>query len=146
MVEIHHQVGVKASARDVYNALTTLDGLSGWWTRATGGTDVGEQLQFHFGEYGVTMRVEQAQPFDKVVWHCDIEQGEWKDTGVCFDIVETEDQVLINFSHIRWHACTEMYAHCSTKWAVFMLSLRDYLETGKGRPFPNDIQVNHDDT
>jgi hypothetical protein len=27
------------------------------------------------------------------------------------------------------------------KWATFMLSLRDYLETGKGRPFPNDIQI-----
>jgi hypothetical protein len=30
MVEIHHQLGVKASAEQVYNALSTLDGLAGW--------------------------------------------------------------------------------------------------------------------
>ena len=146
MAEIHHQVGVKASPEEVYKALTTLDGLSAWWARATGDTEIGGQLQFHFGQYGVTMRVEDARPWQKVVWRCDIDDGEWKDTGVCFDIVETEEQVLINFSHTRWHAYTEMYAHCSTKWAVFMLSLKDYLETGKGRPFPDDIQVNHDDS
>lgn len=30
MVDILHRVGINASPRDVYNALTTLDGLSSW--------------------------------------------------------------------------------------------------------------------
>ena len=38
MVDILHRVGVKgSSADDVYAALTTIEGLSGWWTRDTTG-------------------------------------------------------------------------------------------------------------
>jgi hypothetical protein len=36
-----------------------------------------------------------------------------------------------------------MHAHCSTKWAVFLLSLKDYLETEIDKPFPHDIHINH---
>jgi len=32
-------------------------------------------------------------------------------------------------------------AHFSTKWATFLLSLRDLVETGKGSPAPDDLQV-----
>jgi hypothetical protein len=31
--------------------------------------------------------------------------------------------------------------HCGTKWAVFLLSLKSLLETGKGAPAPNDIKL-----
>ncbi len=27
------------------------------------------------------------------------------------------------------------------KWATFLLSLKDYVETGRGRPFPNDLKI-----
>ncbi len=38
MVDIHHRVGMKsASVDDVYAALTTLEGLSGWWATDTKG-------------------------------------------------------------------------------------------------------------
>jgi hypothetical protein len=31
--------------------------------------------------------------------------------------------------------------HCSTKWGVFLLSLKSLLETGKGRAAPNEIKL-----
>jgi hypothetical protein len=37
MVDILHKVGIKSSLDDAYKALTTLDGLSGWWTNNTQG-------------------------------------------------------------------------------------------------------------
>ncbi|WFR73124.1 hypothetical protein P9209_04825 [Prescottella defluvii] len=38
MVDILHRVGIKsASVDDVYAALTTVDGLAGWWASDTGG-------------------------------------------------------------------------------------------------------------
>ena len=27
------------------------------------------------------------------------------------------------------------------KWATFLLSLHDYVETGAGRPYPSDLQI-----
>jgi hypothetical protein len=29
------------------------------------------------------------------------------------------------------------------KWAVFLLSLRDYIETGKGKPSPHDLKIDN---
>ena len=38
MTDIHHRIGVESSSvDDVYAALTTIDGLSSWWTRDTTG-------------------------------------------------------------------------------------------------------------
>ena len=44
MVDILHRVGVKTSAPDeVYDALTTVDGLAGWWTNDTTGSGGGRR-------------------------------------------------------------------------------------------------------
>jgi hypothetical protein len=34
-------------------------------------------------------------------------------------------------------------AHCSMKWATFLLSLRELLETGAGKPSPNDLKIDN---
>jgi len=31
--------------------------------------------------------------------------------------------------------------HCSTKWATFLMSLKALMESGKGRPFPEDVLI-----
>ena len=37
MPDILHKVDVKSSPNDTYRALSTLEGLDGWWTRTTKG-------------------------------------------------------------------------------------------------------------
>jgi hypothetical protein len=51
MVDILHKVGIKSSSPDdAYQALTTLEGLSGWWTNDTRGEGkVGGVIQFRWG-------------------------------------------------------------------------------------------------
>jgi hypothetical protein len=34
-------------------------------------------------------------------------------------------------------------AHCSMKWAVFLMSLRDLVETGTGKPAPQDVKIDN---
>ncbi len=52
MVDILHRVGMQHTSPDqVYDALTTVDGLAGWWTdRTTGDPDIGGTLEFRFGK------------------------------------------------------------------------------------------------
>ena len=59
MVDTLHKVGIASSTLDdVYAAITTLDGLSGWWASDTqGDTAVGGVLQFHFELGGIDMKV-----------------------------------------------------------------------------------------
>jgi len=83
---------------------------------------------------------------DKYVeWTVGSDSGEWLDTRICFELEQLENQVMVNFQHTDWKAETQFLSHCSTKWGVFMLSLRDYLETGTGKPFPHDIHINYMD-
>ena len=54
-MDILHKVGVKGSTPEkVYDALTTIDGLSGWWTRdTTGDAGLGGVVAFRFERGGV---------------------------------------------------------------------------------------------
>jgi hypothetical protein len=45
------------------------------------------------------------------------------------------------FGHRKWREEVEFMSHCSTKWGTFLLSLRDMVETGSGRPAPHDLRI-----
>ena len=72
MPDILHRVGIKAPVDDVYMALTTREGLAGWWTEDTRGEgSVGGVIQFHFTTGGVEigyfdMKVLELQPAKRV--------------------------------------------------------------------------------
>ena len=143
MVDILHKVGIKSSSPDAaYKALTTLEGLSGWWTEDTRGDGkVGGVIQFRFGAGGIDMKVLELDPARRVLWQVVDGPAEWIGTTVSFDLKQEGDWTIILFKHQGWKEPVEFMHHCSTKWAVFLLSLKSLLETGKGAPAPNDIKL-----
>lgn len=144
MVDILHKVGIQSSsANDVYKALTTLEGLSGWWTTDTkgDGDKVGGVIQFRFGKGGFDMKVLTLEPGKRVVWEVIDGPQEWIGAKVSFDIRQEGDWTLVFFNHQGWKEPVEFMHHCSTKWAVFLLSLKSLLENGEGRPYPNAIRI-----
>ena len=50
---------------------------------------------------------------------------------------------IVNFGHRNWKEPVEFMAHCSMKWAVFLMSLQELVETGKGKPSPDDIKIDN---
>jgi uncharacterized protein YndB with AHSA1/START domain len=145
MNEINHQVGIKSSANMIYQLLTTDKGLSGWWTHETDGAgDVGAIINFRFNETVVQFQVAELIANEKVVWkHYGAMPEGWMGTEVVFQLDDVENQTFVRFSHKLWKQSCQFMAHCNTKWAVFMLSLKDLAEKGVGIPFPNDIQIDH---
>jgi Activator of Hsp90 ATPase homolog 1-like protein len=144
MADILHKVGIKSSsADDVYKALTTLNGLSGWWTATTTGESgkVGGVIEFRFGVGGIDMKVLELQPAKRVLWQVAAGPEEWIGTKVSFDLRQEGDWTIVLFKHQGWKEPVEFMHHCSTKWAVFLLSLKSLLETGKGAPAPDDIKL-----
>ncbi len=143
MVDILHKVGIKSSSLDdVYKALTTLDGLSAWWTTTTQGeSKVGGVLRFRFGAGGFDMKVLELQPAKRVLWQVVDGPQEWIGTKISFDLKREGDWTIVYFKHQGWKEPVEFMHHCSTKWGVFLLSLKSFLETGKGAPWPNDIKL-----
>jgi uncharacterized protein YndB with AHSA1/START domain len=143
-VDILHKVGVKASTlNDVYRALTTIDGLSGWWTSDTQGEEskVGGVLKFRFHAGGFDMKVLELHPDTHVRWEVIDGPSEWIGTQVSFDLKQQGDWTIILFKHQGWKEPVEFMHHCSTKWGVFLLSLKSLMETGNGSPHPNEIKL-----
>jgi uncharacterized protein YndB with AHSA1/START domain len=143
MADILHKVGIKSSSLDaVYTALTTREGLAGWWTdEVRGGTQVGNVLQFRFGAGGIDMKVLELQPPERVLWQVVAGPEEWSGTRISFDLRQEADWTLVLLKHQGWKEQVEFMHHCSTKWAVFLLSLKSLLETGQGAPAPRDIKL-----
>jgi len=145
MPDILHKVGIKSSSLDdVYKALADVEGLSRWWTSDTRGeSKSGGVLQFRFGNGGFDMEVVELKPGKRVVWRVADGPEEWVGTKIWFDLKQNGDWTIILFKHQGWKESVEFMHHCSTKWAVFLLSLKSLLETGKGAPWPNEIKLDN---
>lgn len=144
---IRHQVGIKATPEAVYQALTDTKKLAAWWTSDTRGEGarVGAVLQFWFGDFCQKFEVTELKPNQSVAWKGAMDGlEEWAGTEVRFTLKQDEKQTWVDFAHGGWESDGDFFSHCSTKWAVFMLSLKDLLEKGKGQPAPNDVSINHD--
>ena len=147
MADILHRVGIKSSLDEVYKALTAREGLAAWWTNNTQGeSKVGGVLQFRFiaggSEIGFfDMKVLELHPAKRVLWQVVGGPEEWIGTKVSFDLKQAGDHAIVLFKHQDWKEPVEFMHHCSTKWAIFLMSLKALLETGKGRPSPDDVKI-----
>jgi uncharacterized protein YndB with AHSA1/START domain len=143
MADIVHRIGIEQSSpKEVYDALTTLDGLSAWWAeRTTGDTDLGGVIEFRFRPGGFDMKVVELDPGRRVRW--DVVDGppEWVGTSVQWDLRQDGDYTIVLFQHEGWREPVEFMYHCSTKWATFLLSLKQLVETGAGAPDPRDMKI-----
>lgn len=145
MAEINHRVGIKAPPSTVYRALTTNAGLASWWTEdVSGAGDVTSVIEFRFGGGGPDFVVIELIPDELVRWrHSGSMPEDWMGTEILFQLQLEDDQTFVRFTHSNWKEASDFLSHCSTKWGVFMLSLKDVLESGKGSPFPNDVHIDH---
>ena len=144
MVDILHRIGTRTTTpQEVYAALTTVDGLAGWWTRdTTGRPEVGGTVQFRFGDVGgFDMLVREQEPDKLVLWEVVDGPAEWVGTTVRWELAQADDFTIVLFSHEGWREPGEFMHHCSTKWAAFLLSLKQLVETGTGAPAPDDVEV-----
>jgi uncharacterized protein YndB with AHSA1/START domain len=148
MVDIIHRVGIKAPASQVYAALSTVEGVAGWWTKATTGeARVGGTITTRFYHPGgeevgwFDIEVTELDADREVRWRIKDGPKEWIGTDVIFSLSRDGDYTVVQFGHRNWREAVDFMAHCSTKWATFLLSLKELVETGKGRPSPDDVKI-----
>ena len=143
MPHIHHRVGIKASPESVYAALTTLEGLAGWWTPQTAGDPgKGGTIEFRFGEWGgPDMHVTEATLARRVEWRVVRGKGQWEGTTISFELEPAGEHTGVRFRHAGFATEEADFAHVSAKWVVFLLSLKAFVERGQGTPFPSEAKI-----
>jgi uncharacterized protein YndB with AHSA1/START domain len=150
VVDIVHRIGIKAPASKVYEAVATTQGVAGWWTRdTTGSATVGGKVNTRFlhpdgREIGyMDFEMIRLEPNQEVRWRFLDGPPEWIGTEATFQLAQDGDMTILVFGHRNWKEPVEFMAHCSMKWAVFLLSLRELVETGKGKPAPEDLKIDN---
>jgi uncharacterized protein YndB with AHSA1/START domain len=150
MVDILHRISATAPLDEVFAAVATPDGVAGWWTADTTGTaGVGGELVVRFADPsgtllgGFDLEVEEQDPAGRVRWLVTGGPEEWLGTRISFDLAVEDGVTVVLFRHEGWREPVEFMHHCSTKWAVFLLSLKKLVETGTGDPAPHDVRISN---
>jgi uncharacterized protein YndB with AHSA1/START domain len=149
MVDIIHRIGIRAPVADVYQAIASVEGVAGWWSKeTTGDARVGGTINVRFSKQDVeigrmTLEVLDLSPGKEIQWRVTAGPPEWIGTNVTFSLSQEDEYVVLLFGHRNWREAVEFTAHCSMKWATFLLSLRDLVEKGAGSPSPDDLKIDN---
>lgn len=141
MHSILHKIVIETSPDKLFQALSSEQGLSNWWTKAKKNA---EETTFFFGpdeEHQVVMKTLSSTPNKELRWQC--VAGPWTDKGeFVFSISEDKRGSSLDFAHHGWQETDDFYKHCNPKWGFFLaVSLKQYLESGSGLPHPNDPSI-----
>lgn len=138
MSQMRHQVRIDASTQTVYKALTTQEGLRGWWIGdSVAEPRVGSIAKFTYGEAGtpLRMRIAELVPDDKVVWECLGEDEEWKGTRITWRMEARHDSTELYFTHTDWISNEGWFGTCNAIWGSSLYRLKDYAEGRTPGPF-----------
>lgn len=138
MPDMLHEISVDRPPGDVYAALTTEDGLTGWWT-----ADVeaepreGSTALFGFGDRSTVFEMDVAELVEDelVRWQCTGCTPEWDGTELVWELSGNLDGTNVRFTHANWQSPEGAYRVCNTTWGALMHRLKSYLERGTPDPF-----------
>ena len=140
MANIEHLLFIQAPAAKVYEALTTERGLAEVWTRELSvSRQIGDTLTFRFGPDEDRMRLTELAPDRRVVWECVESDPQWVGTTIVFELEERSGKTSVKLGHLNWREVTPFYWSCNYNWAMFLYSLKLYVEKGKGMNYQSRV-------
>lgn len=144
---IKHRVGIQGSPEQVFRALTTQAGLTGWWSSSASG-DVAESNRIDLTFEGLTTLQFLVRSFEvnrRLHLECLKGPEGWGGSTLLFQLNQGPREVFVSLTHdnlSREHSDINQFFQ--TKWPMFLVSLKEFVETGTGRPFPRDIRIQSD--
>ena len=139
MPDIMHTLTIKAPAEKVYQALTEQKDLAAWWaTEAAAQAKVGSLLVFKLGA-ALKVKLTKLEPGRNVTWLVTEGIPGWDNTEISWELETVSNGTMLRMAHRNFAPNYELFVYVNTAWAWHIFSLKDYVETGKGRPGPAPI-------
>jgi len=137
MKTILHTMDTKAPPGAVFSALSSENGLAGWWTtRVSANAQVGGQIQLQFGGgFDPVMQIAALESPSLVEWGCVGGHDPWLGSRIQFQIAPTRDgsRILLRQEYVQ-ELPDEEYGRYNYNWGYYLESLRLLVETGRGKP------------
>jgi hypothetical protein len=132
-----YEARVHASPQTVIDAVTDGDLICRWWTAATRSERDGDDVRLFMDDAPfVFFTLGHAPGTREVSWtvtSCVME--DWVGTVPSFSVRQNDDGTCaLEFRHIGLRPALECFDQCRAGWGHFMPSLRQFVETGEGRP------------
>lgn len=137
MASTQHKITVNAPAAKIFNAISTIEGLKGWYTPTIeGNTAKGQEATFLFsGKKSFRWKFVEIKPFTHVKWECLEGPGAARGTSVSFSIEEKgPHQASVDCDHDNWPDGHGAIKTCNTLWGILMGHLKQYAESGHPDP------------
>ncbi len=136
-MNIKHLFHIKSPRENVFQAISTISGISNRWTTSTSGEgSLGGVMDFRFGDYpGPKLKVTKLTENKEVVWECVEGPAEWMGTEIRFALDENDGKTRVRFTHSGWKEDGDSLASSSFSWVRYLESLRQLCQTGKGEAF-----------
>jgi uncharacterized protein YndB with AHSA1/START domain len=138
MKTILHTVHIHAPPRDVFAALTTEAGVTGWWTtRAEVEPGEGRLIRFTFhGDFHPQMKQTRLEDGRLVEWRCVGGHPNWADNTFSFALREANGETSLRFvQQYAQELDDDTYGTYNFNWGYYLNSLKKLCETGTGMPF-----------
>lgn len=138
MKTIIHVCELAVPPAKVFQALTTLPGLASWLTTKVEG-DAGRagKIDFTFdGDFNPQMQVTHFEDPSMLAWRCIAGVEQWSENTFRFWLEGRSAGTRLRF---RQEYANELsdddYGTYNYNWGYYLESLRQYCETGTGKPF-----------
>ncbi len=138
MKKIIHFLNIKAPAAEVFRALTTSEGLAGWWsTDVEVEPGIGGMIRFRFmADFNPEMEVSDLKEDRLVAWTCRGGHDNWLDNTFSFEIRPSNGVTDLMFVQIYARELgDEVYGNYNFNWGYYLGSLKQLCETGAGKPY-----------
>ncbi len=148
MPDISLLVDIHASPTVVFDTVSTASGIRKWWSPSvTEDQTIDHSLIVQFDDrWKLELRKLQETPDESVAFRIiQHDSDEWVGTELHFDLEPQDGWTILRFDHRGWANQTDFFRFCSTKWCVFLLSIKQVAETGEGTPYPNETKIGRHD-
>jgi uncharacterized protein YndB with AHSA1/START domain len=137
---IQMQFDIDADRDRVRRALTTEEGIRGWWSVRTDGPDgdADGQLRVSFPDVEQPFELEMTRnETDRVDWTVGAYPPWWAGTTVRWDLSDNPDRpgTRLLFSHRDYDPSNPVIPIVTPAWAQIIVRLKQYAETGSPRPY-----------
>ncbi len=143
MADIYHDFPIRASADRVFDAISSPEGLSVWWTRRATGEPVKDSTyELFFGPgYDWRAKVRSCTPGSEITWEFTSAEPEWVGSVLRFELRESGGVTQVRFSHTGWPDAGKHFRTSSYCWAMYLRLLRRYVEHGEIIPYDERLDV-----
>ena len=134
---IYHNLLIKASIIEVFDAVSIPEHLNNWWTlKSSGKPEMGATYNLNFtDEYDWYSQVSVCKPVDSFHLKMTKSDKDWDPTTFGFDLEEKDNGTYLKFFHVNWPENNDHLKHSSFCWAMLLNGLKNYLEKGIIIPF-----------